>query len=135
MAVIWLTYDWEDNKSSDVDYVAQELDRAGVTVKLDRWNIKAGIRLWEQIENFIQAKNECDAWVLYATANSLGSEACKEEFTYALDRALRSRGDAFPVIGLFPASVDSGLIPAALRVRLYVISEPTSVLRRVLSVW
>lgn len=120
MATIWLTYSWVDNASGDVDFAAQELNAAGLTVKLDRWNLKAGSRLWEQIEHFIQNPGESDAWVLYATQNSLGSEACKEEYAYALDRALKTRGAAFPVIGLFPGPVDDALIPAGIKTRLYV---------------
>ena len=120
MSTIWLSYAWGDNESGDVDYVAQELGSSGIIVKLDRWNIQAGKRLWEQIADFIQKPSECDAWVLYATSNSLGSEPCKEEFTYALDRALNARGQHFPIIGLFPASVDSDLIPAGIKSRLFV---------------
>ena len=109
----------------DVDFVAQELVRTGLTVKLDRWNIEAGKRLWQQIENFISNSEESDAWILYATQNSLGSEACKEEYSYALDRALHQRGTTFPIIGLFPSSVDDSLIPAGLRTRLCVsITDP-----------
>ena len=125
MSTIWLTYAWDDNLHSDVDFIAQEIENVGVNVKLDRWNIRAGLRLWDQIEEFIQNKDECDAWVLYATQNSLGSEACKEEFAYALDRALHSRGGNFPIIGLFPSTVDRALIPAAIRVRLFIsLTEP-----------
>lgn len=120
MPTVWLTYAWDDNKNKDVDYVAQELENIGIKVKLDRWNIKAGLRLWGQIEKFIQNKDECDVWVLYATQNSLGSEACKEELAYALDRALHSRGDIFPIIGLFPSTIDNSLIPAAIRIRLHI---------------
>lgn len=120
MATVWLTYAWADNSDQDADFVAQELIRAGLQVKIDRWNLSAGKRLWEQIEHFICNAAECDGWVLYATPNSLGSEACREEFAYALDRALRARGGTFPVIGLFPATVDPALIPAAIRTRLYV---------------
>ena len=125
MATIWMTYAWTDNSEGDVDFVSQELVRAGLTVKLDRWNIGAGRRLWEQIERFISDPTQSDAWVLYATQNSLGSEACKEEFAYALERAIHSRGNPFPVIGLFPSAVDSALIPAGLKTRLYVsITDP-----------
>jgi len=125
MATIWITYAWNDNSGGDVDFAAQELTRSGLTVKLDRWNIGAGRRLWEQIERFITDPNQCDAWLLYATQNSLGSEPCKEEFAYALDRALRSRGNPFPIIGLFPSTIDNQLIPAGLRTRLYVsITDP-----------
>ena len=54
MNSVWITYAWDDNKDGDVDFTAQELIRAGLDVKLDRWNLSAGKRLWEQIEAFIQ---------------------------------------------------------------------------------
>jgi hypothetical protein len=117
---IWLTYAWNDNTDGDVDFAAQELAAAGLNVKLDRWNIRAGRRLWEQIERFIQDETECDAWLIYATEKSLGSEACKEEYAYALNRALRVRNNPFPVMALFPDSIDEALIPAGIRARLYV---------------
>jgi hypothetical protein len=120
MAIVWITYAWDDNKNQDVDFVAHGLESAGVKVKLDRWNIHTGRRLWEQIEKFIQDKKQSDAWLMYATPNSLGSEACKEEYAYALNRDLHTRDGAFPVIALFPASVDTSLIPAGIRTRLYV---------------
>jgi hypothetical protein len=125
MATIWLTYAWADNKDSDVDFVAQELTNAGLTVKLDRWNLQAGKPLWQQIEDHIVNPQQSDGWVLYATQNSLGSEACKEEYRIALDRALHSRGPDYPVIALFPSTVDRDLIPPGIRVRLYVmIADP-----------
>ena len=91
-----------------------------MTVKLDRWNISAGRKLWDQIDKFIQNEGESDAWMIYATTNSLGSQPCREEYAYALARALDTRGDEFPVSGLFPASVDPTLIPAGIRTRLHV---------------
>lgn len=125
MATVWITYAWADNQHNDIDYVAQELGRAGLTVKLDRWNLGAGKRLWEQIETFICKSDQSDAWLLIATNNSLASEPCKEEFAYALDRALNTRGDAFPVIALFLTHTDPSLIPAAIRTRLHVsITDP-----------
>lgn len=120
MATLWITYSWEDNKNRDVDFLAQELQAAGLVVKIDRWTLGAGKRLWEQIEKYIQDPKESDAWLIFATQNSLGSEPCREEFAYALDRALRSRTQAFPVIALFSGSVDAQLLPAALRTRLCV---------------
>jgi hypothetical protein len=125
LARIWITYAWKDNEAGDIDYVVQELRCAGLEVKLDRWQLGAGKRLWSQIEHFINAPHETDAWLFFATQNSLSSEACREELAYALDRALSSRGEAFPIIGLFPSSVDRELIPAAIRTRLYVdLSDP-----------
>ena len=120
MNSVWITYAWEDNKDGDVDFTAQELIRAGLDVKLDRWNLSAGKRLWEQIEAFIQDPSKSNGWLLYATQASLGSKKCKEEFSWALDRALKKRGDDFPIIALFPASVDDGLIPAGIKTRLFV---------------
>jgi hypothetical protein len=125
MATVWITYAWADNEHGDVDFVAQELQRAGLTVKLDRWNLAAGKRLWAQIEGFICKADQSDAWLLVATNNSLASEPCKEEFAYALDRALKSRGSEFPVIALFLTHTDPSLIPAAIRTRLHVsITDP-----------
>lgn len=120
MATIWISYAWADNQSGDVDFIAQELEASGLQVKLDRWNVKAGMRLWDQIAEFIQSPAQCDAWVLVATQASLGSEPCREEYAYALDRALNSRGTMFPVIALFPATVDQALVPPGIRTRLYV---------------
>lgn len=122
---VWLTYAWDDNTSGDVDFAAQELQRAGLEVKLDRWNLTAGRRLWEQIEFFIQEPTESDGWLLYATQASLGSQNCREEYAYALDRALATRGGDFPIIALFPAPVDRGLLPSGIKTRLFVsLTEP-----------
>jgi hypothetical protein len=82
--------------------------------------VTAGRRLWDQIANFITNQSESDAWLFYATQNSLASEPCREELAYALDRALTSRGEGFPIIALFPSAVERSLIPASIRVRLFV---------------
>ena len=120
MATIWLTYAWADNANGDVDFIAQELQRKGLVVKLDRWNISAGQRLWDQIGTFIQSTDESDAWVMFATQASLGSEPCREEYAYALDRALNTRTGSFPVAAIFQGRIDPALLPAGLRSRLCV---------------
>ena len=125
MPAVWITYAWADNQERDVDFVAQELRGIGLEVKLDRWNLVAGKRLWDQIANFITSPTESDAWLLFATQNSLASEACREELAYALDRALSTRGADFPIIALFPSTVDNALIPPSIRVRLFIsLSDP-----------
>ena len=125
MATVWITYAWKDNEDGDVDFIAQELIGAGIDVKLDRWNISAGKRLWEEVASFITDPDHCSAWLLIATNNSLLSEACKEEFAYALGRALESRGEVFPVIGVFLGPVDENLIPPAIKARLFVsVTDP-----------
>ncbi len=120
MPTILISYAWNDNAQSDVDFAAQELVRVGLKVKLNHWNIRAGKRLWEQIEHFIQEETESDAWLIYATQNSLSSEVCKEEFSYALDQVLKRRGNNFPIIAVFPGPVDASLIPAGNRTCLNV---------------
>ena len=120
MKRLWITYAWADNSSNDVDFLAQELIDAGLDVKLDRWTLGAGKRLWDQIDEFISSPDQSDAWLLFATQNSLGSEPCREEYAYALDRALRTRSEAFPVLAAFPGTVDAELLPAGVRTRLYV---------------
>lgn len=125
MATLWITYSWADNSGHDVDFIAQELVAEGIGIKLDRWNIEAGKRLWDQVASFITDTHQSDAWMIYATANSLSSEACREELAYALNRALGERGDRFPIIALFPSTVEDNLIPASIRVRLHVsLSDP-----------
>lgn len=130
MKRVWITYSWLDNEDSDVEFIAQQIGTQGFDVRMDRWDITAGRRLWEQIERFISHTEESDAWVFYATQNSLGSEPCKEEFAYALQRALSSRTEHFPLIGLFPSAVEKDLIPAGLSTRLYVSLEDKDWLER-----
>ena len=120
MKKLWITYSWADNEDQDVDFVARELSDVGIDVKLDRWTLRTGARLWDQIQEFISSEEQCDGWLLVATENSLASEPCREEFAYALDRALNKRGKVFPVIALFPRRVDDELVPPAIKVRLHV---------------
>jgi hypothetical protein len=119
MAKLWLTYAWKDNQDQDVDHVIQELNRVGLEVAFDRAHIVPGQRLWPQIDRGISDPTT-DGWAILATANSLSSEPCLEELAYALDRALRSRGADFPLIGIFPQPIDRAMIPSAIATRLYV---------------
>jgi hypothetical protein len=134
MASLWLTYAWIDNADRDVDFVAQQLADAGIEVKIDRWNLEAGRRLWDQIDSFIRDPARSDAWAMYATENSLRSEKCQEEYAYALDRALDTRGGDFPIVGIFPGSVASDLIPAGIKTRLYVSTADADWVERVVAV-
>ena len=133
MAVAWLTYSWADNKDQTIEWLASELDRAGLTVHLDRWNLDAGARLWEQIGAAISDPSRTDAWMIYATTNSLASEACKEELYYAVTRALDARGGHFPVFALFPSAADPDVLPPALKSRLSVSLEDNDWIQRVVA--
>lgn len=122
MNTTWLTYAWADNRGpaeGDVDFVIQELERHGVSVRTDRRDLIVGRPLWPQIEQHISDESLCDAWTTLITANSLASKPCREELLYALERALDKRKAAFPIIGLFLGEFPSDL-PKALAVRLCV---------------
>lgn len=119
MIPVWLTYAWNDNSDGDVDFVAQQLNGAGLETRIDRWTVTAGQRLWDQIGAEL-SKDDLAAWIILATQHSCGSEACKEELAYALDRALGKRGQGFPVIALFQGRVETDLLPPSLKVRLCV---------------
>lgn len=125
MPKLWLTYAWKDNEDADVDFVIQSLEKRGIDVRFDRVQLQAGKRLWDKIDKGITDASQSDAWAIFLTQNSLSSEPCQEELAYALDRALRIR-DAFPLIGIFPHTIDRQLVPSAIATRLWVqLKDPT----------
>jgi hypothetical protein len=130
---LWLTYAWVDNEDSEVEFVAQELERAGLIVHYDKRRLRFGQRLWEQIGREITDPSRCDALAFYMTENSLRREPCKEELEYALGRALQARGEAFPIIGIVPGHLDSSLLPPSISSRLYVTLESPDWARQVKS--
>jgi TIR domain-containing protein len=103
VSTLWLSYSWKDNVDRDVDFLAQQIESRGLKVKLDRFVLVAGQRLWPQIERHISDPHECDAWAIFLTHNSLSSQAVKEEIAYAVDRALKARGRHFHLSESIPA--------------------------------
>jgi hypothetical protein len=67
MAAVQFTYCWIDNEDDQADFLVQQLQETGLTVKLDRWTLRAGLSLWDQIRTHILGETESDAWVWYAT--------------------------------------------------------------------
>lgn len=132
MKKLWLTYAWKDNEDKDIDYIIQELDKTDISVKFDRRNLIPGQRLWTQIGGFITDPNECDAWGIVLTRNSLESDACIEELSYALDRALDSKGEKFPLFALLH-NISSKMLPPALKIRLCINLEDTDWVSQVLA--
>jgi hypothetical protein len=118
MTNLWITYAWADDDEGDFSYLVQELEKSAVTARYDKIALVPGRHLWDQIATEITG-GELDGWAYLITPASLESEACREELAYALDRALRSRGNAFPLIGLVHR-VRFEDVPPALRVRLAV---------------
>ncbi len=132
MKKLWLTYAWKDNEDKDVDFIVQELSKTGIDVRFDRRQIIPGRRLWPQIAEFIENPSQSDAWAILLTANSLRSQACKEELSYALDRALHTKGQDFPMFALLH-QVAYSEVPAALRIRLGISLEDADWTGRVLA--
>ena len=134
MKKLWLTYAWKDNEDKDVDFIIQELDKhkSEILVKFDRRNLIPGQRLWFQIGGIITDPVECDAWAIIVTKNSIKSEACIEELSYALDRAISSRGKSFPIIGLLH-NISVREIPPVLRTRLCIPLEDDNWVSQVVS--
>ena len=131
----WLSYAWKDNQEQQVDWIVQELEREPqrLEVHLDNRDIIPGQRLWDQIGKAISDPDICDAWIFVVTPNSLGSEPCREELAYALDRALSVRGQNFPLIGLIDGKFNSKDLPSSLKVRLCVSTWETHWRQRVAS--
>jgi len=115
---LWLTYSWSDNDEGDFDYLVQELESSNIPTTYDKISLIPGRKLWEQISDKIE-NGLLSAWAYLITPNSLSSSACKEELAYALQRALETKGDEFPLIGLLH-KVSIRDVPLALRIRLCV---------------
>ncbi len=115
---LWITYAWSDNAEGDFDFLVQELSRAGVSAKYDKIALVPGRKLWAQIADRISS-DPLSGWAYLVTPKSLASAACQEELAYALQRALETKGEEFPLIGLLHG-VSIRDVPLALRVRLCV---------------
>lgn len=123
MKKLWLTYAWKDNDDRDIDFIIHELEKTdSIEVKFDRRNLVPGQRLWDQIGTFITDPDECDAWGIILTPNSIVSQACIEELSYALDRALNVQSKGFPLFALL-YNISASEVPPALKIRLGILLE------------
>jgi hypothetical protein len=118
MPPLWITYAWADNTGKDFDYLTQQLAAAGVEVLYDRVALIPGQHLWAQLGDRI-CSGELAGWAYLLTPASLASMPCQEELTYALQRAIETKEEAFPLIGLLH-NVSIRDVPPALRTRLCV---------------
>lgn len=128
---IFITYAWVDNAEGNLDFIVQELERAGLNVRFDRRELVPGRRIWDQIAGVI-ADEDTDAWGYLVTRSSLTSERCREEYAYALQRALNSRGTDFPLIGLLH-DVRAQELPSGLAIRLCVPLDDSNWMQQVIA--
>lgn len=129
---LWLTYAWKDNEDKNIDFIINELSKTSLIVKFDRKNLIPGQRLWTQIGGIITDPNECDAWGLVLTNNSLNSQACIEELSYALDRALSTKDESFPMFALLK-DISFEMLPPSLKVRLGISLEEDNWVNKVIA--
>ena len=115
---LWITYAWSDNDDGDFDHLLNQLTVAGIDALYDKIALIPGQRLWEQIASRITEGN-LSGWACLLTPNSLSSQPCREELAYALDRALGTQDQNFPLIGLLH-QVPISEVPVSLRTRLCV---------------
>jgi len=115
---LWITYAWKDNDEGDFDYLVQELERNGIPALYDKISLVPGRKLWPQIADKIE-REPLSGWAYLITPDSLASNACQEELAYALQRAIETKGQEFPLIGLLH-KVSISDVPLTLRVRLCV---------------
>lgn len=132
MKKLWLTYAWKDNDDKDIDFIIQRLDETKLEVKFDRRNLVPGQRLWSQIGQAITDPGECCAWGIVLTPNSIKSEPCIEELSYALDRALGTNGYEFPIFALLH-NVAAKDLPPSLKIRLCIPLENNDWINQVIS--
>jgi hypothetical protein len=133
MKKLWLTYAWKDNEDNDIDFIIRELDKVNsIETRFDRRNLIPGQRLWQQIGGLITDPAECDAWGIVLTKNSIKSEPCIEELSYALERALDAKGGGFPVFALLH-NISASDLPPALNVRLCIPLENNDFVSQVIA--
>jgi hypothetical protein len=113
---LWITYAWADNDEGDFSYLVQKLNDAGIPTLYDKIALIPGRRLWSQIADNITSE-KLSAWAYLITPISIQSSACQEELSYALQRAIETKGEEFPLIGLLH-NVSLRDVPIALKVRL-----------------
>ncbi len=122
---LWLTYSWADNRHQGIDLIIQKLRAANIDPRFDRQQIEAGRFVWQQIAENISNPQNSDGWAYILSLNALQSKPCEEELYYALDRALKARGQEFKLFGILLEPIEHADLPAPIRTRLYVnVNDP-----------
>lgn len=103
MSHIFVSYSRHD--SEIVDHIVGKIEDAGISVWIDREDIKAG-KTWRV--QIVQAIDTCDAFVLMLSANSAASDNVRKEIDLAQDSG-RS---------IFIMRLDSAELPAEVRYQL-----------------
>ncbi|MDP2872600.1 MAG: hypothetical protein Q8P31_08700 [Bacillota bacterium] len=121
MADVWLSYDKEDNRSGSVTFIAAELERAGLSPRLDARDLRGPESLWSQAGAYLSNVRSVSAWCLYLTEQSISDSRVAGQLVTTLFQAARRRPRDLVTASLFPGSFDPALIPSGLRTRATVL--------------
>jgi hypothetical protein len=112
MATVWITFATEDNVDGDVDYLAQEISKAGLRTRQHPLFPGEDDKIDRLMPAFLARPDQCDAWILYASHRTL-EDGRGERIGQALQKAHDKRGP-FPAVGIFRQSnvaADAGKLP------------------------
>ncbi|HYI93236.1 MAG TPA: hypothetical protein VEX68_06810 [Bryobacteraceae bacterium] len=104
MGFVWITFATENNIDGDIDYLAQEISRSGLRTRLHPLFPGEDDKIDRLMPAFLGRPDQCDAWILYASAESLGGDRI-DKLRRVVEHAEAQRA-GFPRIGL-PTNADT----------------------------
>jgi len=106
----FMSYTYEDRDFAE--RIAIELQKAGIDVWIDRWEIKAEDSLIQKI--FMEGLSKCDIFLILLSCASVKSKWVKEELDFAIIKKIEG------VIRIIPLIKEQCEIPPPLRALLWV---------------
>lgn len=107
----FLSYGWCD--ASLVAQFGEELEKSGISVFLDQWDIPSGGMVWATIDRAI---DQASKLVLFLSRDSLEGKGVKEELSRGLQKAYEKHGEVFIVpVALDPYDDISPLLSVRVR--------------------
>jgi len=106
----FMSYTYEDRDFAES--IAIELQKAGIDVWIDRWEIKAEDSLIQKI--FMEGLSKCDIFLILLSCASVKSKWVKEELDFAIIKKIEG------VIRIIPLIKEQCEIPPPLRALLWV---------------
>jgi hypothetical protein len=108
--IAFLSYAHEDKDFAE--RIAVELQKAGIDVWIDRWEIKAGDSLIEKI--FVDGLSNCDIFLILLSGASVRSKWVREELDSAMIKKIEG------ITRIIPLFKEKCVVPPQLRALLWV---------------
>lgn len=115
MGTVWITFATVDNVDGDVDYLAQEIGRAGLRTRQHPLFPDEDDKIDRLMPAFLGREDQSDAWILYASETTLANGR-RDRIAAALKNAFEKRG-VFPAIGILRDNVSSNGVPLTATLR------------------